>query len=224
MLCVVPLAAQAADMPLKGPPSYSKAPPPIMPPSYYSWSGFYVGMNVGYGFGKSRHDFEPIGTTTGNYDVSGVLAGATLGYNWQLGSFVIGAEADAAWSNIDGSASCPNPAFTCGTELRWLATARGRVGYAFDRWLPYLTAGGAYGNVRATIDPAAAFPGASDSRFGWTAGAGVEVAAFSNWTVKLEYLYVDLGSFDCGTGCTLAGSDNVSFKTHIARAGINYRF
>lgn len=209
--------ALAADFPVKGIPAPYVAP-------YYSWTGFYVGLNAGYTWGTSSHEFSPVGTSTGDYDVSGWLLGGTLGYNWQLGAFVFGAEADIAWSDTDGRRACPNPAFSCGTENTWLGTGRGRIGYAFDRWLPYFTAGAAFGDVKATIKPAAGFPGAHETRFGWTIGGGVEFALWGSWTMKAEYLYVDLGRFDCGSGCTAAGSDNVKFKTNIARAGVNYRF
>ena len=87
---------------------------------------------------------------------------------------------------------------TCGTRNNWLATFRGRIGYAFDRWLPYITGGGAYGNVKATVSVPAFGLAASSSnnQLGWTVGAGLEYAFLSNWSAKIEYLYVDLGSFD----------------------------
>jgi len=113
--------------------------------------------------------------------------------------------------------------FTCETSNTWLATFRGRVGYAFDRWLPYITAGGAYGNVKATASlPAlAASASTSKDKLGWTAGVGLEYAFLGNWSAKLEYLYVDLGSFDTGPAPIV---NNVSFKENIVRAGLNYKF
>ena len=123
---------------------------------------------------------------------------------------------------MEGSAACG--AFTCTTENRWLTTFRARLGYAFDRWLPYLTAGGAYGDVRATSnDPAS--PGASDTRLGWTAGVGLEYAFAGNWTAKIEYLYVDLGSFNCGAACPPnVATNDIDFKASILRFGLNYKF
>ena len=104
----------------------------------------------------------------------------------------------------------------------WLATLRGRVGYAIDRWLPYITGGAAYGNVKAsTSAPIGAFTSASHNQLGWTAGVGLEYAFLGNWTAKIEYLYVDLGSFDAGPAPTV---NNVSFKENILRAGLNYKF
>ena len=111
---------------------------------------------------------------------------------------------------------------TCETENRWLATFRGRVGYAFDRWLPYVTAGGAYGNVKATVSVRSGLAASSSSdQFGWTVGVGLEYAFLGNWTAKIEYLYVDLGSFDTGSRAVV---NNVSFKENIVRAGLNYKF
>jgi outer membrane immunogenic protein len=98
---------------------------------------------------------------------------------------------------------------------------RGRVGYAFGRWLPYITGGGAWGNVYL------AGPGGSVSKTkgGWTAGAGVEWAFAGPWTAKVEYLYVDLGTATCGAAsCGFATDASVSMKANLMRLGVNYRF
>jgi outer membrane immunogenic protein len=185
--------------------------------SYYNWTGFYAGVNAGYGFGKSTWSALGIDTKP-----KGAMFGGTLGYNWQAGAIVYGIEGDFDWSGVKGSVSCGGVA-TCETSNTWLATFRGRVGYAFDRWLPYVTAGGAYGNVKATVSVPVA--GLSDSvsrsKFGWTAGVGLEYAFLGNWTAKLEYLYVDLGSFDTGPSPIV---NNVSFNENVIRAGLNYKF
>lgn len=117
----------------------------------YDWTGFYIGINGGGGWGQSRHDFEAAGTTTGDYSISGATAGGTLGANLQAGGLLLGVEGDMNWSDIGGSDSCPNPSFTCRTRSKWLATTRGRVGYAIDRVLPYIKAGAAFGRIRAQI-------------------------------------------------------------------------
>jgi outer membrane immunogenic protein len=106
----------------------------------YNWTGFYVGVNGGGGWGHSRHDFEAAGTTTGDYRISGATAGGTLGANLQAGGLLLGVEGDMNWSDIGGSDPCPNANFTCRTRSKWLATTRGRVGYAIGRVLPYVTA------------------------------------------------------------------------------------
>ena len=177
-----------------------------------------LGLYGGYGWGTSTWSLVP----TANNKPKGWLAGGTVGYNYQTGSIVWGIEGDFDWSNVKGSATCA-PGVTCSTEDRWLATVRGRLGYAFDRWLPYITGGGAMGNVRASINvPAFGFmDSASKNLWGWTIGAGLEYAFMSNWSAKLEYLYVDLGSFNTGP---LPLVNNVSFKESIVRAGLNYKF
>jgi outer membrane immunogenic protein len=212
-LCITSLAAQAADMPTRAP-YYKGAPRSVV--AYYNWTGFYAGINGGYGFGTSDWDSPAVSNSP-----SGGMFGLTVGYNWQAGSFVYGLEGDYDWSMMKGSVACG--VATCETENTWLATMRGRVGYAFDRWLPYVTGGGAYGNIKATnLNPG--FSSASASNFGWTAGAGLEYAFLGNWTAKVEYLYVDLGKFDCGTACGAVVPDNVGFSANVVRAGLNYKF
>jgi outer membrane immunogenic protein len=204
--------AQAADLsvaPLyKAPPSeYSQA---------YNWTGFYLGLNGGGGWGESH--WQGIGRT----DLSGGLAGGTAGYNWQFGKAVLGLEGDMDWANLSGtnnSALCPGG--SCGTSDGWLSTVRGRVGYAFDRFMPYVTGGLATGDIRAS---APGLPGGTNTNAGWTVGGGVEVALPGNWSAKAEYLHVDLGSFNCGVDCGGTPNENVSMHDNVFRAGINYHF
>jgi len=211
-LIATPFAAQAADVPVKG---YYKAPPRSVV-SYYNWTGFYAGVNVGYGFGTS--DWSALAAASNK--PKGVLAGGTVGYNWQSGAVVYGLEGDFDWSNVKGSAAC-GAVTTCETANTYLATFRGRLGYGFDRWLPYVTLGGAYGNIKATATSPAVTVSTEKGKLGWTAGAGIEYAFLGNWSAKLEYLYVDLGSVDLGTAPVV---NNVSFKENIVRAGLNYKF
>lgn len=202
----------AADLPR---PAY-KAPVYVAP---FSWTGFYVGLNGGYGFGKS--DWSSA-ATSGSPSPKGALIGGTIGYNLQTLNWVWGLEGDIDASFIKGSATgigvCAAPG--CETKNTWLGTARGRIGYAYDRWLPYLTGGAAFGGLK--YNPST---GGSESktRFGWTLGLGVEYAFLGAWSTKLEYLYADLGKGTCGAA--LCGVDtDVKFKTNIIRAGLNYRF
>jgi len=96
---------------------------------------------------------------------------------------------------------------------------RGRIGYAGDRVMPYIIGGGAFGNFTAST----AGMSNTTTNAGWTVGAGIEFAITGHWTAKAEYLYVDLGKFNCALNCG-AASDNVSFNANIVRAGVNYRF
>jgi outer membrane immunogenic protein len=210
-LAATSFSAQAADIP---PPVYKGVRSVV---AYYNWTGLYLGINGGYAWGTSNWDAPAITNSP-----TGWLIGGTLGYNYQMGSIVLGIEGDFAYADIKGSAACG--AFTCETKNTYLGTIRGRIGYAFDRFLPYVTGGGAYGDIRAkSTDPAA--PGGSKAMFGWTAGGGLEYAFMGNWSAKLEYLYVDLGKFDCGMLCTVGATvNNISFHEHVVRAGVNYKF
>lgn len=207
--------ALAADVPLY------KGPAPAYEAPAFSWTGFYLGINGGYGFGKS--DWSST-ATSGGIDPQGALVGATFGYNWQTGSWVLGAEGDidATWisaSTTSGLGLCAGGT-GCDTHNTWLGTARARVGYAWHRFLPYVTGGGAFGNVKMSPNTGGA---ESDTRFGWAAGAGLEYADKDAWSVKLEYLYTDLGTATCSAS-TCGVDTDVSYKANIVRAGLNYRF
>ena len=207
-------AAFAADLPTK------KAPPVIPPPPLFSWTGFYFGANVGYGWGNAS-DSEVPGPTPATFganpfsvgiDPTGALGGVQAGYNWQTGGFVIGAETDLDLAGIShtgqlnglpNSAGVINPAWlaTASEDVQAFGTLRLRAGVAIDRALIYATGGLAYGDVKYSsytqYTAASAFEYAgSDSTWkaGWTLGAGLEYAVTNNWTVKGEYLYYDLGN------------------------------
>ncbi len=222
-------AAAAADL---GVPY--KAPPPV---PMFSWTGWYVGVNGGGAWGQTDHTVSAsiVGlpaATTGNFDVDGGLAGGTLGYSYQIGQWVLGLETDLDWTNIEGTNSTPvtvggvagNVAVT--SRLQWLDTTRARLGWAFGHVLLYGTGGAAFGGLTATTAASGAGFGTAatatladtQTRFGYTAGAGLEYAFTDNFTVKLEYLYVNLGSQNQEL------VDNVSFYTNVVRGGVNLKF
>jgi len=213
--------AIAADLPMPGP-----VPPPAYIPvvPIYNWTGFYIGVNGGGAFGNSSWT-DPNDAPTGNFTVDGFLVGGTVGANYQIGSFVLGVEGDGDWANINGTTfntSCAGVG--CQTKSNWLATARGRAGWAWDRVLFYGTGGAAFANVQAA---AGALPFSSSTQAGWTAGAGIEYAFAPNWTAKVEYLFVDLANASCGAGnCGATGGVNttVSLTENIVRAGVNFKF
>jgi outer membrane immunogenic protein len=209
----------------------------------YNWGGIYIGINGGYGFGKSTWTVPAADTGPGNININGALVGGTFGANFQTGQFVFGIEGDGDWSNIKGSASGTTvptclgatgaTACTYQTSNDWLATLRARMGVAWDRVLIYATAGGAGGDVKpnfsVTATPALTGASSSNTEFGWTAGGGLEFGITDNVTAKLEYLYVDLqnSSFSCTTaacGTATAVSAPVSFQTSLVRAGLNLKF
>jgi outer membrane immunogenic protein len=203
--------ARAADLSVA--PIYKA--PPVVAPLAYNWSGFYLGLNGGGGWGTSNWD------SAGGFNVSGAVAGGTAGFNWQVGHAVLGLEGDVDWSNLKGtttSALCPAG---CTTNNDWLATARARAGYAFDRFMPYVTGGVAFGDIKASTP---GFAGATQTNTGWTAGGGVELALTNNWTAKAEYLHVDLGNMNCGFSCGVATGNSVSLKSDLVRGGVNFRF
>jgi len=204
-------AAAAADLPPASAPNYYKAPAFVPPP--YSWTGFYIGVNGGGALGRSNWD------SAGGYNLTGGLVGGTVGYNYQYAWAVIGVEGDIDWASISGSTTTAGCPLGCTTKDSWLSTVRGRLGYAAGRFLPYITGGGAFGNVNASTPGG----GGSSTNAGWTLGAGLEFAIAANWSAKAEYLYVDLGKFNCGITCG-AVTDNVSFNTNLIRGGVNYRF
>jgi len=199
--------ARAADLSVA--PLY-KAPPVVALPAY-NWSGFYVGVNGGGGWGTSNCSF----------DVSGGVMGGTAGLNWQLGHAVLGLEGDVDWSSLKGSTTSTLCPAGCTTNNDWLATVRGRAGYAFDRFMPYVTGGLAVGDIKAGVP---GFAGATQTNAGWTAGGGVELALTNNWTAKAEYLHVDLGNMNCGFNCGVVAGNSASLKSDIVRGGVNFRF
>ena len=211
-------SAFAADLPAR-PAPYYKAPV-YAPP--FSWAGVYVGINGGYGWGTSHWTNVTFGVVSNDFDTDGGLAGGTLGYNFQTGVWVWGVEGDIDASWIKGTETATCGPVGCETKNTWLATARGRIGYAADRWLPYITGGAAFGDIKLTT------PGnvsQTVTNTGWTVGGGVEYAFVGQWSAKVEYLYADLGKGKCDLGACGGGTVIESpFKINIVRAGLNYRF
>ena len=193
------------------PPRVYPAAPVLLPP----WAGFYLGINGGGAWGGSQWN------GVDRFDLWGGLIGGTVGWNWQAWprGIVLGVEGDLDWSGVGGSTSglCSG----CETRNHWLATVRGRVGWGFDFFLPYFTAGLAAGDIHTTIP---GLPGASSTNAGWTLGGGLEYRITPNVSAKAEYLHVDLGDFNCGLNCGLAPNGNVSFHANVFRTGLNFRF
>jgi outer membrane immunogenic protein len=195
------VSAQAADIQQR---AVVKAPPIVAP--VFTWTGPYVGISGGYGWGDSR-----------GFDVDGALLGVTAGYNWQMNQIVFGVEGDISWSDVSGSGPC-GAGTRCAVDNNWLGTARGRLGWAAGQFMPYVTGGLAFGDidVRRT-----GFGSNSSTEVGWTLGVGVEAALWGPVSAKIEYLYVDLGN---GPSVPGPGGGSADFQTNIVRAGLNYRF
>jgi high affinity Mn2+ porin len=193
--------ATAADMPVKAPP----------PPSTYDWSGFYVGGHVAYSLGGVASTLSDPTSTGAENSFSSLYGGVQAGYNYVFPSrLLLGAEADITFPNYfeDGTIfTATTPKSTSVTDqIDYIATLRGRVGYAFDHWLIYGTGGFAWSQARFGETPGVA--SAEDkillTRTGWTLGLGAEVAIARDWTARIEYLYDSFGSvagvFSSGTG------------------------
>jgi outer membrane immunogenic protein len=193
-----------------------KAPVRPVAPIAYNWSGFYIGGNAGYSWGRSKLDHNLLVddgvdidsyTTAGSVKPKGFIGGGQIGYNWQLNSVVFGLELDVAHRNNSAEADLEfltsDPTYLYMAEFssrqRWVGTFRPRLGYAADNWLLYVTGGLAFGgfkhSYRETIvaaDVLVADRLASDSKtkLGWTVGGGVEVGFSRNWSLGVEYLYM----------------------------------
>jgi outer membrane immunogenic protein len=231
LLTLISGSAMAADMRPAPAPVYTKAP--MMAP-LYNWTGCYIGVEGGGAWGRSHHENSAGVHITNDYDVTGGLIGGEVGCNYQVAStWVLGLEGDLSWVTKKGSANDIPPfnvGFISGTKEKWLGTGRARVGYLVTpQFLLYGTGGFAVASVEADVTP----PGfatftESNTRWGWTAGAGGEYAFTSNWSVKVEYLFVQLQNASyfsappIGTGILPRG--NVSLNNNIVRAGLNYKF
>ena len=257
--------ASAADLPVKAAPMA-----PVVAP-VWGWTGWYIGANVGAIWTDSEYTLSPSGCfltnvacgggvpnnplrsdvakLNGNNSV-GVTGGGQFGYNWQMGTFLLGFETDINGTNLHPNDSVNRPLVaplvgnflhTVDEKLDWFGTVRGRIGVLpVPELLLYATGGLAYGRLSSntavsfstTTDVyAGAF---SDTRVGWTAGGGAEWAFSPNWSAKVEYLYIDLGSITYADICTTAVcalfvpppgyQTDLKTRENIVRFGINYRF
>ena len=233
--------ALAADLP---PPA---APPPrapaayIPPPPVYNWTGFYIGGNLGAGWGGGNFT-DTAGHTFGGTTSAQFVGGGQVGANYEFwGGAVIGVEADFDWLANTGSNTSSTVTDISGATAtlsatdRWLTTLTGRLGYAFDRVLVYGKGGGAWvGSSTPTLTvtpsggpPSASFSGSTSSNWGWTAGAGVEWAFLGTWSVRAEYDYVGLNnqSFTVAGGAPFGPTFTSNNRNiQLFTTGINYKF
>ena len=251
----------AADVPVT---SLYRSAPPYIPHQNVEWTGLYFGVNAGYGWAQNASNVRFTGNSnfggltnpvsflgvviagptelsgvnlTNSTNLNGAIAGGQIGFNWQAGMMVFGAELDGQWSGQKGS-FIVNCGARCtaaeNVKIRSLLTGRARVGLAFDWIMPYVTGGVALvngiDNLTMTVGGVTAnFAPLSDTVFGWTAGAGVEVALWSNWSAKLEYLYVSANGGNTTAPIPNAlglgfASTPMDYRDNIVRVGLNYRF
>lgn len=232
------VSAQAVAADLR--PVYKAPPAPVVAP-YYNWSGFYLGAHIGGGW------TDPTYLNTANtgafgdlvpgegfrHSASGVVGGGQVGFNWQAGNFVFGLEASFSGTGIDGTWN--NTVFggvddQFKTKIGSLFLGTGRVGYAANNWLLYVTGGYAGADVKASVSDVVApnLGSVSHSKWlsGYTIGAGLEYAFTQNLSLGLQYNYVDLGrsSFELGDATGFYTFDVKPKDMHIATARLNYRF
>lgn len=201
-------------------------------PVAYNWTGIYLGAQAGYVWGSSTYDGagSPAGPPfiSASVDPKGGFGGAYVGYNYQFnGNYVIGVEADANFTNAKGDGGFPGapPGFFASGDLKWFGSARLRVGYAFDRFLPFVTGGLAIGDYSGTFN----FPGGSiengDTMVGWTAGAGLEYAMTDKLIARVEYRYSDYGRKSQPAPYSFPGQQaRLDLTTNDVRVGLSYKF
>ncbi|MER9407189.1 porin family protein [Mesorhizobium caraganae] len=188
----------------------------------FSWTGGYIGLQAGYAWGNGNVD-QIGGPGFIDTDPDGFLGGVYGGYNYQMSNnIVIGAELDIVYANVDGSGQvflAPGvPAGVSATEeLNWSGAARLRLGYAADRFLPYIAGGVAFGDIDISNDNG---PGSFGDTFtGWTIGVGLDYAMTDNLLLRAEYRYTDFGSESFEDFAS-----DVDLKTNEVRFGIAYKF
>lgn len=227
---LVAAPAMAADLPARAP-VYKASPVAV---AAYNWSGFYVGANVGGGWARKCWFFNPTVVDEGCHTATGLLAGGQIGINWQTSNWVFGLEASGDWANLSGSnVSVAFPTVTNRSRIDALGLFTGRIGMAWDSALLYAKGGAAVVRDRydafTTATPAV-FNSASETRWGWTVGAGIEYGFSPNWSAAVEYDYVALGTktlaFTTTTGfaCTAPCTDDIKQNLHAVTLRLNYRF
>lgn len=201
------------------------------PVAIYSWSGVYVGAQIGYAWGKSHFVDEDDDRI--DYDPRGAFGGIYAGYNYEFANgVVLGVDADANFSGIErdaqltfGGDSEPDPDHVANAKLRYTAAIRGRVGYAMDRFLPYIAGGVSFTELKFDLD----HDGTGDWDFqnkksftGWNIGAGLDYAMTDNVILRAEYRYTDYGHKNFTMNW--AGDSKINLKTNDIRLGIAYKF
>jgi outer membrane immunogenic protein len=220
-------AAAAADLGTPRRPVYDE---PLPHAPAFTWTGLYIGANVGYGWSNSDWQFAATPGTSTSHSGTGGLVGGQIGYNLQVRQYVFGAEADLSGTWLDGSTACPNAAFNCSHSFNWLASVRGRAGVAVNgnRTLLYGTAGVAWADVdyaaKDVVTGANFGTGFSNTHVGWVAGAGIEHMLTPNLSARVEYLYYGFDSVTAPAGALGAGPAALDLNTQTVRFGLNFKF
>ncbi|WP_296736360.1 outer membrane protein [Mesorhizobium sp.] len=199
----------------------------VSPPTVYDWSGFYGGVQTGYGWGRVKSHDES--KSTGNSDwadtwnSNGVLGGIHLGYNQAYDSLVLGAEADIEASGMSGSVDS-RFAGNINTKIDVQGSLRARLGYAMGPALLYATGGLAVAHFKTHYVEGTTTDSSSNTKAGWTLGAGVEYAFAPNWTTRVEYRYSDFGKFTDNPATDSGYLYPTHMTTNTVRVGFSYKF
>jgi outer membrane immunogenic protein len=222
--------ASAADLAAR--PVYTKAPPPVVSP-YYDWSGFYIGVNGGWGQNRDDRGNATTGVSFGSHDADGGTVGGQIGYRWQTGGWVFGLEAQGNWADFNGSGiNQVAPGLTNNSKMDAFGLFTGQIGYAWNNVLLYAKGGAAVtDNNYAVISNATAATLSStgdNTNWGAVVGAGLEVGFAPNWSVGVEYDHIFMDqqnqTFTTPAGVQLTDSFRTGGDTDMVTARINYRF
>jgi outer membrane immunogenic protein len=211
-------SALAADMPLK-------APPQAAP---WSWSGFYTGTQAGFGWGDVDNSFQVTSTIVHEpaYRIRGGVAGSHAGFNLQYGQFVLGVEGDGEWANITGNDNGLGGAVDT-TTLTWMASARGRLGIAWNQVLIYGTGGFAWAGARSSLGASGTNSQLTDTIHGWTAGGGLEWMFAPSWSLRAEYRFTRFDQdslFFPSNGAINAQTIRFQPDLNVVRVGVSYHW
>ena len=224
---LVPAAALAAAAPALAadiPPR--EAPPPVYAPAIplFTWTGLYLGGQIGYAWGTDTLTVFPFGFGT-NFTPNGVVGGAHIGYNLQLNQFVAGLEGDVEGTGISRNFSPGGAIYNTSVPVQ--GSMRAELGVAFDRALLYARPGGAaFAESDTSVTGFPGFDQNSTTRVGWTIGGGIEYAVTNNWSIRAEYRYADFGHFADATPNTFGFGSFVNHHEteNAVRAGFSYKF
>jgi outer membrane immunogenic protein len=226
--CAVALSGSvlAADLPLQ-------APPPSAP--VFSWTGVYIGGQIGYGWGEDSGNVSlqgPLGalafpatSTSTSTQTQGVIGGGHIGYNWQINQFVLGLEGQVDGTSLSKSTEpVPSLVYNVTTAAPLQGSFLGRIGYVFDRTLVYATGGGVYTWIRNDYAIRGLGASFSTSRTGWTVGGGIDYAVDNNWSIRVEYRYTNLGYSNDGTIVFPDVFQSHHWTENQVQVGFNYKF
>ena len=188
----------------------------------FDWTGYYAGLQAGYGWGQSDISGNDGGVFSVSPDIDGGFVGGHVAGLWQFDQAVIGAEADLNYSSIDGTAELGGPGNVVGTDIKWFGSVNAKAGYAMDRVLLYGIGGVAFAGIETSQASGSAF---SETRtnVGWTVGAGVDYALTDKFVVGAQYRYYDFGSEHYDGSSDFVGRDQDT-KLNTVGVNLSYKF